>query len=195
MIYYADTAELRECSVTALLHCVLCQQHSCHLPLPRPLGGGYKWPGRKWRAGHLPFVPPSTASHSINLTNNQTSTSQISLHEPHHIYRPKSIILNDSFNLQYLCLSVYPILHSIKCVRGQGHELQIWKHWKMDQMIIALCFTVSQKQGSSSGQSVDTSQSAADHQFRLPGLRRTFCQSLELLLAGEGRSWRVKPAK
>ena len=53
----------------------------------------------------------------------------------------------------YLCLSVYPTLHSIKCVReGQEHELQIWKHWKMDQMIIALCFTVSQKQGSSSGQ-------------------------------------------
>ena len=130
---------------------------------------------------------------STNLTNNQTSTSQISLHEqPHHITD-----LNPSVNIYYLCSSVYPALHSFKWVRGQGHELQIWKHWKMDQMIIALCFTVSQKQGSSSGQSVDmdTSQSAADHQFRLPGLRRTFCQSLELLLAGEGGSWRVKPAK
>ena len=40
---------------------------------------------------------------STNLTNNQTSTSQISLHEPHHIYRPKSISYYILF--VFICLS------------------------------------------------------------------------------------------
>ena len=71
IIYYGDTIKLRESSVAALVHCVLCQRHSCHLPLPRPLGLA-QWPGRKWRAGHLPFVPPSAAEHHSNLTNKLT---------------------------------------------------------------------------------------------------------------------------
>ena len=120
-----------------------------------------QWPGRKWRAGHLPFVPPSTAEHHTNLTNKLT-------HEPHHITD-----LNPSFNLQYLCYLFIP-----QCVRGQGHELQIWKHWKMDQMMIALCFTVSQNKVAP----VDSGHITVGCWSSVPAAapRRTFCQSLEL---------------
>ena len=149
--------------MTALVHCVLCQRHSCHLPLPRPRRGGYKWPSGRAGSGELDTCPLCRPAPPSII-----ATSQISLHEPHHITD-----LNPSFNLQYLCYLFIP-----QCVRGQGHELQIWKHWKMDQMIIALCFTVSQNKVAP----VDSGHITVGCWSSVPAAapRRTFCQSLEL---------------